>query len=111
MFHEEKDLEVIKNSLRIDHTEDDFIVKLALNSAIDYLKTAIGDGKPSFFVDNSKFDLATLMMTDHFYKNRSATFGTKFDGEIIETDRGITSIILQLKADYSYFKEVNEDAD
>lgn len=111
MLTPEDNLSEIKNSLRIDHTEDDFIVKLALKSAIDYLKTAIGNDKPSFFNNNAKFDLATLMMTDHFYKNRSATFGSKFDGEIIETSRGITSIILQLKADYSVFKEGDSSGD
>lgn len=95
----------IKNSLRIDHGEDDFIIELALNSAISYLKSAIGNEKPTFYIGNPKFDLATLMMTDHYYKNRSATFASKFDGEIVETDLGITSIILQLKADYLTFKE------
>lgn len=107
----EENKDDIKNSLRIDHAEDDFIIELALNSAIDYLKSAIGNGKPTFFSDNAKFDLATLMLTDHYYKNRSATFGTKFDGEIIETDLGMTSIMLQLKADYLTFKESEASAD
>lgn len=92
-------LENIKLSLRIDGDDDDTLIKLCAESSFAYLKNAIGPDE-DFYKNNSQVELAIVMLTDHYYRVRSATQ----DGKgAIEPSLGIQSLILQLKPSYSQF--------
>ncbi|MEG0285041.1 MAG: head-tail connector protein [Vagococcus sp.] len=99
-------LENIKLSLRIDGDDDDALIKLCAESSFAYLKNAIGPDE-DFYKDNSQVQLAIIMLTDHYYRVRSATQ----DGKgAVEPDLGTKQIILQLKPAYSQFiKEKGSD--
>ena len=100
------DLEEIKIALKIDSDDDDAAVKRSTIAAISYIKGAIGSDKPSFYVqeETELLNLAIIMLADHFYHARSATIESSTSyGSLREYDLGFTSILWQLKADYSLF--------
>lgn len=110
MLNPKDDLEEIKIALKIDTDDDDLEVKRACFAAIGYIKGAIGKDKPSFYNQtneiNELLNLAVIMLTDHYYKARSATVeSTNLSGTLREYDLGFSSIILQLKSEYLVFKE------
>lgn len=106
-----EDLEEIKTAIREDYSDDDDIgIKRSVMSAIAYIKGAIGNKKPSFYLqDNETIDLinlAILLLTDHYYHAGSATIESQTqNGALREYDLGFNSMLLQLKASYLAFKE------
>ncbi len=115
MLDPEIDLENIKVALKIDTDDDDLEVKRAVRSAIAYVRGAVGKDKPSFYTsldddDMEQLNTAILMMSDHYYKARSATIeSSNAYGSLREYDLGFTSILLQIKASYLSYKESEED--
>lgn len=110
----EKDLEELKSALKIEYDDDDTEVKRACFAAISYIKGAIGRDQPSFYVQDNEIvellNLAVIMLADHYYKVRSATVeSTTANGTLREYDLGFTSILLQLKAEYLVYKEVDQN--
>lgn len=91
-------LDQLKLSLRIDATDDDTLLKLFMDTASDYIKGAVGNSVTGFYDSNSRFDTAVILLTDHYYKTRSATDET----ELKKVPFGVTTLILQLKGDYLY---------
>nr|DAO55148.1 MAG TPA: head tail connector [Caudoviricetes sp.] len=64
-------LESIKNSMRIDHTIDDFFIKQLIDTACEYIKSAIDSSATDKDMDNyQQFDLAVSLLTQHWYLNR-----------------------------------------
>lgn len=111
----EKDLEEIKAAIREDYTDDENGVTRAVMAAIAYIKGAIGNDKPSFYMQESEtnelINLAILLLTDHYYHAGSATIESQTqNGALREYDLGFNSILLQLKASYLAFKEGDVDA-
>ncbi|MDV4751314.1 head-tail connector protein [Enterococcus avium] len=110
----EEDLEEIKAAIREDYTDDDIGVQRSVMSAIAYIKGAIGNEKPSFYLqDNETIDLinlAILLLSDHYYHAGSATIESQTqNGALREYDLGFNSMLLQLKASYLAFKEGDSD--
>ncbi|MGX2946097.1 head-tail connector protein [Enterococcus alishanensis] len=104
------DLDEIKAAIREDFSDDDIGIKRATMAAIAYIKGAIGNDKPSFYLQDNELielvNLSILLLTDHYYHAGSATIeSTTQNGALREYDLGFTSIILQLKASYLVFKE------
>lgn len=111
-----EDLEEIKNALKIDTDDDDVEVRRAAQAAVAYVKGAIGNDKPTFYMQENDtvelINLAILQLADHYYKARSATVeSSTANGTLREYDLGFTSLILQLKASYLLFEEVPADGD
>lgn len=90
------DISNIKQALRIDTDADDELLKALYLAASDYIKGAIGDEIEGFYDNNPRFNLAVLMLTDHYYKTRSATS----EKTLQEVPFGVTSLILALKGEY-----------
>ncbi|MBK5028040.1 head-tail connector protein [Enterococcus faecium] len=107
---DELDLQEIKEAIREDYSNDDIGIMRAARSAIAYIKGAIGNDKPSFYLqDNETIDLLNLgilLLTDHYYHAGSATIeSSSQNGVLREYDLGFNSLLLQLKAEYKVFKE------
>lgn len=93
----------IKNALRIDIDSDDALLTGFMNGAIQDIKTSVGDdndGMEDFWSDNPLFDTAVIMLTDAYYKNRSATTDASNRQQVVEYPLGVTSMIHKLKATY-----------
>ncbi|AAK79854.1 putative phage protein (predicted DNA packaging) [Clostridium acetobutylicum] len=91
-------LDQLKLSLRIDTSDDDTLLTLFMQTASDYIKGSIGNGVTGFYDSNPRFDTALILLTDHYYKTRSATDET----DLKKVPFGVTTLILQLKGDYLY---------
>lgn len=99
------DLASLKNRLAIDSDVFDNLLETAMRAAEMKIKGAVGTDE-DFYNDNDLYELGVIMLTDHYFKNRSATT-TK---SMVETPLGVTDLILQLKAKYSVFEERKDDS-
>lgn len=81
-------LNVVKDYLRIDGSEDDSVLALLVDSAKDYLRDA---GVPEDVDDTAKYKLAVMLLVALNYENRNP--GAKIE----KLSFGLESIILQLK--------------
>ena len=101
------DVDTLIDNLRIDNADSPEISTYR-DVAIDYMVSAIGGNKEDkFYQDNSRFNLAVQMLTDYYYKNKSATISSKEK----ETYYGVQTFILQLKPEYQFWKEAQNDGD
>ncbi len=91
-------LNELKLALRIDTSDDDLLLTIFMDTASDYVKGAVGNKVPGFYDSNPKFDTAVILLTDHYYKTRSATNET----DLKKVPFGVTTLILQMKGDYLY---------
>jgi len=108
MADEKKDdVDTLINNLRIDNA-DSSEISTYRDVAIDYMVSAIGGTKDDeFYQGNSRFNLAVQMLIDYYYKNKSATTSSKEK----ETYYGVQTFILQLKPEYQFWKEAQDDGD
>lgn len=84
-------VEDLKNSLRIDNTEDDKLIQTFINSAEGYIKSAVGkqvDGLES----DDRYTVAVIFLAGMYYENRAETE--------VKIPYQIRSIIGQLQAEY-----------
>lgn len=103
----EDDVDTLINNLRIDNA-DNSEVSTYRDVAIDTIVSSIGGTKDDdFYKKNPRFNLAVQMLTDYYYKNKSATTASKEK----ETYYGVQTFILQLKPEYQKWKEVQDDVD
>ena len=64
-------LDSIKKSIRIDHTIDDDFIQQLIDTAGEYIKSAIDSSATDKDMDNyQQFDLAVSLLTQHWYLNR-----------------------------------------
>lgn len=107
MTEEKKDdVGQLINNLRIDNAENDEI-SLYHDAAVDFMISAIGgSSSDEFYQGNKRFDLAVQMLTDLYYKNKSATSASNEK----ETYYGVQTFILQLKPEYQFWKEAQDNA-
>jgi len=108
MTDETKDnVDQLIDNLRIDNA-DSSEIKIYRDAAIDYMVSAIGGSKDDdFYQENKRFDLAVQMLTDFYYKNKSATMSSKQS----LTAFGVQTFILQLKPEYQFWKEAQVNVD
>lgn len=106
MSEEKKDdVDTLIDNLRIDNA-DNSEISTYRDVAIDYMISAIGGTKEDeFYQNNSRFNLAVQMLTDYYYKNKSATTSSKEK----ETYYGVQTFILQLKPEYQFWKEAQDN--
>lgn len=104
--------EKVRHALHLDSdmvTDDE--LELFMASAQNHLKSAIGTDCDEFYDDDvlpSEFNLAVIMLVDHYNKTRSATSEKRLE----QVPYGVNSIILQLKPQYRIFKQkLGGDAD
>lgn len=100
-------IDQLMDNLRIDNTNSDEI-KMYRDVAIDTMVSSIGGSKEDeFYQNNKRFDLAVQMLTDYYYKNKSATTSSKEK----ETYYGVQTFILQLKPEFKIWKEAQDNGD
>jgi len=93
------------NNLRIDNA-DNAEISVYKDVAIDMMVSSIGGFKEDeFYQDNPRFNLAVQMLTDYYYRNKSATVSSKEK----ETYYGVQTFILQLKPEYQLWKEAQNN--
>lgn len=64
-------LENIKKSMRVDHTIDDFFINQLIDTAAEYIKSAIDSSALDEDMERyQQFDLAVSLLTQHWYLNR-----------------------------------------
>ncbi|MED1205843.1 head-tail connector protein [Heyndrickxia acidicola] len=94
----------IKTALRINTSVDDFMLLTFMQAASDYVKGAVGseDNLPGFYDENPRFDTVVIMLTDHYYKYRTAVTDASNKMQVVEIPFGVKSLILQLKGSYAW---------
>lgn len=104
-----KDLDKIKNALKVDSDDDDVEVTRAAMASIAYVKGAVGK-KREFYNQLSEESIellneTILMMAEQYYYSRTA-----LNNENVNTFTiGFTSSLLQLKAAYARFMQKSGD--
>lgn len=84
-------VEDLKNSLRIDNTEDDKLIQTFINSAEGYIKNAVGKQADGLESDD-RYTVAVIFLAGMYYENRAETE--------VKIPYQIRSIIGQLQAEY-----------
>lgn len=80
----------IKNSLRIDVTNDDDMIQTYLNTATDYVINAVDSSKSADnFAGYEQFDFAVSLLTQFWYSNRNI--------DMQNTPYQVVSMIQQLR--------------
>ncbi|WP_149315518.1 head-tail connector protein [Lentilactobacillus buchneri] len=80
----------IKNSLRIDVTNDDDMIQTYINTAIDYVINAVDSSKRAIdFARYEQFDFAVSLLTQFWYSNRNI--------DMQNTPYQVVSMIQQLR--------------
>lgn len=90
MNEKEYDLDLVKSFLRIDFDDDDAVLSVMCEAAIEYIRNATGDYNP-----DSK--LQTLLLTNivtNMYENRDMTVSLE-----LQNNYTIRSMIIQLQAE------------
>lgn len=84
----------IKNSLRIDHSMDDEMIKNLIETASEYIKSAIDSKAEKDVIEAYKqFDWAVSLLTQHWYLNRQEASSERMPVTV-------QSIIQQLRGAY-----------
>ncbi|WP_260365353.1 head-tail connector protein [Pediococcus ethanolidurans] len=105
-----RDLKNLKDSLRIDGTDDDVLLASYLSAAKNYVKNAIDENLSQKFLELEKvsdlYTTAVYALASAYYNNRSALSATT----IVPVDLTLQSIIGQLRGLYdSYQVEFGDD--
>lgn len=102
---ESKDsMEEVKRHIRVDIDDDDVSIKRMVRVAQNMLMSQIGQNEKyrAFYLQEEVdeiFDLATLFLTDHYYKTRSATTSLSFH----TVPMSVQAMVLSLKASYHVY--------
>lgn len=88
--------------MRIDNDVDNDLITSYQESAINYVVNAVGGSSDDdFYKENKEFNLAVRMLTDQYYRERTASTMNK----ATEVAYGVQSIILQLKPAYRNWRQ------
>lgn len=64
-------IEDIKNSLRIDHNLDDPLIRQLIDTASDYIKSAIdSEAQEGVIEEYKQFEWSVSLLVQHWYLNR-----------------------------------------
>lgn len=95
-------LELLKTSLRIDHTEDDANLKMFIDNAESAICLAVSiDATPEKLAPYPQFKQAVFLLASHWYNVRYAvaqTTSLKVNNE--EIPFGVSALEVQLRARY-----------
>ncbi|MBN7275510.1 hypothetical protein GNF18_10195 [Ligilactobacillus pobuzihii] len=86
-------LQLVKNSLRVDGTDNDVLLKKIIVTARKNIAGQIETDDFSFYDDNDEFDYAVVLLTNNLYTNRLATSNQ----ERYEVPFALENLILSLK--------------
>lgn len=89
-------LQLVKNSLRVDGTDNDVLLKKIIVTARKNIAGQIETDDISFYDDNDEFDYAVVLLTNNLYTNRLATS----DKEQYEVPFALENLILSLKEEW-----------
>lgn len=90
---DDKLLELVKNSLRVDGADNDVLLKKIINTARKNIAGQIQEEDSSFYENNDEFDYAVVLLTNNLYTNRLATSNQ----EQFEVPFALENLILSLK--------------
>lgn len=102
------ELDDLKNSLRIDGNDDDFMLKNYLAAAGNYIKGAIGTDNDTFYSETdvkTLYDVAVLALASSYYNYRSSAVSVS----VTTVNLPVNSIIGQLRGRYDLFTEKGDD--
>ena len=94
-------LSLVKQSLRIDMTSDDQLLKTIILSARKDVMGQVGEQIDSFYDDNEIFNSLVIMETGHLYTHREAVSTT----QTYEVPLAVGYLINSMKDDYRYLLE------
>lgn len=99
------DVQMLKDSLRLEGNDDDALLTGYLNAAQNYIQDAIGQDVEKFYEDNPLYDTAVIALASSYYTNRVATSST----QVYTVNLVLRSIIGQLRGKYDQEVERNEE--
>lgn len=86
-------VDTIKDALRIDGNEDDVLIQSYINTAKNYVASAIVDSQPNDeLTKNTKYRLAVIILVQFWYSNRTT--------DMKKTPYQVRSLIQQLRGEY-----------
>ena len=86
-------VDTIKDALRIDGNDDDTLIQGYIDTAKDYIASAVMDGPASEpLTSNRKYRLAVIIQVQFWYSNRAT--------DIKQTPYQVRSLIQQLRGQY-----------
>lgn len=93
---EEKDLpeiniDSIKDALRIDGSQDDLMIQSYIDTAKDYVASAITNSNDIDFMKLKKYRLAVILLVQFWYSNRTT--------DMKQTPYQVVSLIQQLRGE------------
>ncbi|KRL02519.1 head-tail connector protein [Liquorilactobacillus capillatus] len=101
-------LDDLKESLKIDGSDEDSVISGYLEAATQYVKGAVGDDNKFWNDEKVKplFNIAVLSLAGAYYTYRIPIV----DVQSYEIDLTLNSIIGQLRGMYALSESVNENA-
>lgn len=81
------DLATVKNFLRVEHDEDDELIKIYMDTADEYIKSACGENVD---METAKARTLTLMLVSDYYETRSPNGAAQYS-------HNVQSMITQLR--------------
>lgn len=93
---EEKDLpeiniDSIKDALRVDGSQDDLMIQSYIDTAKDYVASAITNSSDIDFMKLKKYRLAVILLVQFWYSNRTT--------DMKQTPYQVVSLIQQLRGE------------
>ncbi|WP_218730003.1 head-tail connector protein [Brochothrix thermosphacta] len=92
------DIKTIKNALRIDHDYDDELLSdIYIPAAeIDIQTSITSNSDDSFFNDNKLYNLAVIILTNHFYEYHSI----QTLDNVKDVNHSLSTLLQKLDGDY-----------
>ncbi|WP_050950835.1 head-tail connector protein [Limosilactobacillus gastricus] len=91
-------LSMVKQSLRIEMTADDQLLKTLIKAARTDVMGQIGEQIDAFYDDNETFNTLVIMETGHLYAHREAVSNTQY----YEVPMAVSYLINSMKDEYRY---------
>lgn len=89
---------MVKQSLRIEMTADDQLLKTLIKAARTDVMGQIGEQIDAFYDDNETFNTLVIMETGHLYAHREAVSNTQY----YEVPMAVSYLINSMKDEYRY---------
>lgn len=91
-------LSMVKQSLRIEMTADDQLLKTLIKAARTDVMGQIGEQIDAFYDDNETFNTLVIMETGHLYAHREAVSNTQY----YEVPMAVSYLINSMKDEYRH---------
>lgn len=87
----EINIDSIKDALRIDGSQDDLMIQSYIDTAKDYVASAITNSRDIDFMKLKKYRLAVILLVQFWYSNRTT--------DMKQTPYQVVSLIQQLRGE------------